>query len=151
MRTSIWTSFILFPTIWALAPSSITIISTNITNCNTEITANPSTNHTSLDIVYDTSKVHGSSPDSLASTDSANDTESTCVVCLTLRWSNNLYGRILSLDYDFENRLDPGLLEQIFTNINKQGRPDSEVISSSHQGHIACSVLIQISFEIPCC
>ncbi|KAF2464172.1 uncharacterized protein BDR25DRAFT_381616 [Lindgomyces ingoldianus] len=110
----------------AIAPANITILSTKISNCDTPITTKPSNNNTSLDILYDTRKSKGLAPDSLASTDSANATETTCVVCMRFRWSNKLYGRIMSLDYDFENRLDPGLLEQVFTTINGEGKPDTE-------------------------
>lgn len=96
-----------------VAPLSITILDTHVTNCDVPIFTSISPNKTSLNIVYDTSKSKGTTPDVLAWSDSTSSTETICTVCTTFKWTNKLYGLITSIDYDYYHRLDSGMLEQV--------------------------------------
>lgn len=96
------------------APANLQAQVTRIAQCDFAIST-ASGNETSFNILYDTTKSTGSVPDSLASTDKENSTETTCIVCASLKWSNNKYGLVQSVDYDFYHRLDPGTLEQVVT------------------------------------
>lgn len=96
-----------------VAPLSITILNTAVTNCDVPIFTSISANKTSLEILYDTSKSNGTTPDVLAWTDSTSATETVCTVCTTFKWPSGLYGLITSLDYGYYHRLDEGLLEQV--------------------------------------
>ncbi|KAF2714535.1 hypothetical protein K504DRAFT_509522 [Pleomassaria siparia CBS 279.74] len=126
---------VLIPTTKSLdtvAPLSITILDTKVTNCDIPISVSASPNKTSITILYDTSKSNGTTPDVLAWTDSASNTESVCTVCSVLKWDSNLYGLITSLDYDFYHRLDEGLLEQVASIITKDNGTAEEYFDFSY-------------------
>jgi hypothetical protein len=96
-----------------VAPLSVTILDTHVTNCDIPISITVPANSTGLDIVYDTSKSIGTTPDVLAWSDSTSSTETICTVCTTFKWTGGLYGLIMSIDYDYYHRLDSGMLEQV--------------------------------------
>ncbi|KAF2798015.1 hypothetical protein K505DRAFT_357905 [Melanomma pulvis-pyrius CBS 109.77] len=115
-----------------VAPLSITILNTAVTNCDIPISTSISANKTSLDILYDTSKSNGTTPDVLAWTDSTNATETVCTVCTTFKWPSGLYGLITSIDYGYYHRLDEGLLEQVASIITMNNGTSEEYFDFSY-------------------
>ncbi|KAF2198336.1 hypothetical protein GQ43DRAFT_474645 [Delitschia confertaspora ATCC 74209] len=116
-----------FPIASALIPRNTSILSTQVRNCNIPITAAFSANNSALNIVY------APSNSSLASLDTAGNTQETlCIVCTKIAWSDNLYGFVSSVDYDFWHRLDPGLLEQVDTRAGVEGRSEEAYFESSY-------------------
>lgn len=101
------------------APQSISILNTTSSGCDVPISTHISGNNTILNILYDASKSNGTTSDVLAWTDSTSYTETTCNVCLTLKWNSALYGLLMSVDYDFYHRVDLGLLELVGSTVTK--------------------------------
>ncbi|KAF2115331.1 hypothetical protein BDV96DRAFT_599686 [Lophiotrema nucula] len=113
------------------ASANIQVQISRISQCDFAIST-ASGNETSFNVLYDTTKSTGTVPDSLASTDKENSTESTCVVCASLKWSNNKFGVVQSVDYDFYHRLDPGTLEQVVTYMTMDNSTKEEYFESSY-------------------
>lgn len=114
-RLGLVATFLQFSVAAIAAPRNISILETNARGCDVPMSSQISDDRTKINILYDTRKSNGSMQDSLAWTDSVNGTESTCIVCTTFSWTDKLYGYITSLEYDFDHRLDLGLLEQVAT------------------------------------
>ncbi|KAF2728124.1 hypothetical protein EJ04DRAFT_556957 [Polyplosphaeria fusca] len=102
-----------------------------ISSCPFSISAHPS-NASSFSILYDTTTSISPVPDSLASTDKENTTESTCVLCTTLSWNDTRNAVIKSVEYDFWHRLQAGSLEQIVTYMQADNGTREEYFESSY-------------------
>jgi hypothetical protein len=123
-----------------VAPLSIKILETHVTNCDIPIFTSISTNNTSLKIAYDTSKSEGTTSDVLAWSDSTSSTETVCNVCTTFQWTSDLYGIITSIDYDYYHRLDSGMLEQV-ASIITTNNGTSEVCLQSSSFLMVCMLI----------
>jgi hypothetical protein len=114
----------------SLAPSNLSVLKTEVRECNYHISASISPANTSLDISFDTTKSMGDTPNALAWTDSVGANSSLCIVCATLKWEGQVYGQVTSIDYEFWHKLDPGLLEAVVSHIRRDN-DTFEVISQS--------------------
>ena len=125
------------------SPQNVTVLSVSSTGCNAVgISAHYiRANQTSIDILLDTRNVNSTAlgSDSLAWTDSVSSTDTLCHVCATFRWSESLYGRITGIDYDFEHRMDLGLLDQVASYIYKEGTTEEVSVASDEFYSVAVS------------
>ncbi|KAF1993788.1 hypothetical protein P154DRAFT_582459 [Amniculicola lignicola CBS 123094] len=112
------------------APANLQIIDSKISYCDIPISTQRAPNDQGFTITYDTAKSTGLMPVSLASTDAENTTETTCLVCASFKWSNNLYGSIMSVEYDFWHKLEPGSLEQVASYITMENATRDEYFES---------------------
>ncbi|KAF2260776.1 hypothetical protein CC78DRAFT_584443 [Lojkania enalia] len=118
-------------------PSTLNVLNTNISDCTFSISAVPALDTSGYDILFDTTKSSGSTPDSLAETSKSDTSESMCTVCSTISWSGAgdggaVWGLIERIEYDYWHRLEPGSLEQVVSHVFMENGTREEWFESSY-------------------